>query len=467
MLFRVLPSDLTTSLRRWTSRLRAEEVLPLSFLTLIAIGTLLLSLPAASVGRPLGFVDALFTATSATTVTGLVVVDTGADLTLFGQLVVLALIQLGGLGIMTFSTFFTLLVAGRLSILGRELLEETLSQSPIHNLGSLVKWVVLLTLAFEAVGSLFLTVGLAPDVGWGQAWYYGIFHAISAFCNAGFSLFSTSFEAYQDNALINGILALLIIAGGLGFIVLFDLREAWRRRRSRHQLRLSLHSKLVLTATGILIVVGAAAFAWLEWDNSLRGQPLGTKVLASVFQSITTRTAGFNTVAVAPLTNPTLLILIFLMFIGASPASCGGGVKTSTFSVLIGLVRSRFLGRQDVVLYGRRLPTNTVAKAISVAAFSILLVSIFVLALSISEMAGLSHEATRGKFLEIVFETVSAFGTVGLSMGTTSDLTTAGRVLVALLMFLGRLGPLTIAVAVGGRRRQPTYRYATETVLIG
>ena len=467
MLFRAFSANLTASLRRLSTRLRAEEVLLLSFLTLIAIGTLLLSLPAASTGKPLGFVNALFTATSATTVTGLVVVDTGTGLTLFGQLVVLTLIQLGGLGIMTFSTFFMLLVAGRLSILGRDLLEETLSQSPIRDLGSLLKWVVLLTLAFEAVGSVFLTLGLAPDLGWDRAWYYGIFHAISAFCNAGFSLFSNSFEAYRGNVLINVVLTLLIIGGGLGFIVFFDVRQAWRWRRRGRLMRLSLHSKLVLQATALLIVAGTIGFAWLEWENSLRGEPLGTKLLASLFQSVTARTAGFNTIAIQPLTNPTLLVLIFLMFVGASPASCGGGVKTSTFFVLISLVRSRFLGRQDVVLYGRRLPANAVAKAISVAAFSILIIAVFVLALSISEVAGISHQATRGRFLEIVFEAVSAFGTVGLTMGTTPDLTTAGRVLVAVLMFFGRLGPLTIALAVGGRRRQPAWRYATETVLIG
>ncbi len=457
----------TTSLRKLTSRVRAEEVLPLSFLSLIAVGTLLLTLPAASTGKPLRFVDALFTATSATTVTGLVVVDTGTQLTRFGQLVVLTLIQLGGLGIMTFSSFFTLLLAGRLSIFGRELLEETLSQSPIRDLGSLVKWVVILTVSIEAVGAVLLAIGMAPSLGWSQAWFYGVFHAISAFCNAGFSLFSTSFQAYEGNTLINFTLMSLIIIGGLGFIVLFDVRESWRRYRSGLRWRLSLHSRLVLTATVVLIVLGAAGFTWLEWGNSLRGQPLGTKLLASVFQSVTARTAGFNTIDITPLTNPTLLILIFLMFIGASPASCGGGVKTSTFVVLIALVRSRFLGRQDVVLYGRRLPNNTVARAISVAAFAIIIICVFVLALSITEVAGLSYRATQGRFLQIVFETVSAFGTVGLSMGITPELSTAGRVLVAIVMFVGRVGPLTIAVAVGGRRRQPAFRYATETVLIG
>lgn len=467
MLFRAISEDALATLRRALSRVRAEEILPLSFLFLIGTGTLLLTLPAASVEGRLGVVDALFTATSATCVTGLVVVDTGSHFTLFGQLVILALIQLGGLGIMTFGSFFTLLVAGRLSILGRELLEETLSQSPIRDLGSLAKWVVLLTVSFEAIGAVLLAVGLAPSAGWGKAWYYGIFHSISAFCNAGFGLFADSFEGYRGNLFVNTTLMFLIILGGLGFIVLFDVLETWRRRRSGHTRRLSLHSRVVLVATGLLIAVGALGFAWMEWENSLKDQPLTTKILASVFQSVTARTAGFNTVAIGPLTNPTLLMLIFLMFIGASPASCGGGVKTSTFSVLIGLVRSRFRGEQDVVLYGRRVPAPAVAKAISVTAFAILLICIFVLALSISEVAGLSHLEVRGRFLEIAFEAVSAFGTVGLTMGMTPELTTAGRILVTLLMFLGRVGPLTIALAVGGRRRQPPLRYATETVLIG
>ncbi len=439
----------------------------LSFGIVIAAGTLVLMLPSATVepgSMPL--FDALFTSTSATCVTGLIVRDTGTDFTIFGQIIILILIQAGGLGIMTISTFFMFLVSGRLGILEREVLFDTLSQNPVRNLTRLLIIVFAYTFVIEAVGCTFLTYHFHKSYPAYQSLYLGIFHSVSAFCNAGFSLFSDSFLSYQDNAVINIAVCGLIVLGGLGFVVTFDLFLN-RRNVGRHYWRsLSLHSRLVITVTAILIAASTLIFFLLENKNTLYGMPLGRKIIVSLFQAITTRTAGFNSIEIRSLANSTLFVFIILMFIGASPGSCGGGIKTTTFAIFIKSIYSRFRMRDDTNLFLRRIPKATVSKATAIIFFSLFILTLLTLLLMVFELPEVAHTETRGTFLEYVFESISVYGTVGLSMGVTNGLHNAGKVIIVLLMFIGRLGPLTVALALKGKR-EPKFLYAQENIMVG
>jgi trk system potassium uptake protein TrkH len=462
-----------TSLRESTERflvvkLRPSRLVALSFALAACIGGVLLSLPAASVGRPLRTLDAFFTSTSAVCVTGLTVVDISTRLTLFGQLIVLVLIQLGGLGIMTFSVLFMYLLTRRFSIRGRELLEETFSQRPLQQMSSLLKHVFLWTFTLEAIGAALLTFRFWERYPGPRAVYLGVFHAVSAFCNAGFGLFSDSLRRYGDDPLVNLTVMTLIVLGGLGFIVLFDIANGFRFRQGKRRQAVSLHTRLVLIATAALIATGFVAFFAIESFNSLRGMPWSSRVPVSLFQSITARTAGFSTVDTGSLAHATLLVLMGLMFIGASPGSTGGGIKTSTFALLVALLVARLRGSEDVNCCQRRVPAGIVAKAFALAVFGVVVVGVFGLALSITELGVVPFADSRGQVLAVLFETVSAFGTVGLSTGITPQLSNVGRILLIVLMLVGRVGPLTLAIALGrGERRPAGYRYVEESVLVG
>ncbi len=443
------------------------RIIILSFLGVIFVGWILLSLPLASTGSPLSLTDSLFTATSATCVTGLIVVDTGTRFTTFGQVVILALIQLGGLGIMTFSTLFLIMMGRGLSMKHRLIMQESLSQFPLKDMLRLVKYVISFTLAVEIVGALLLYgrfVRIFPSA---QAAYHGIFHAISAFCNAGFSLYTSSFVAFQRDLLVNAVMAGLIIIGGLGFFVLAELNIVERLATIRKSHRLSLHTKTVFAVSGSLILGGALLVLILEWQNTLAGQSVGAKILASFFQSVTARTAGFNTLSTDRLTNATLFLLIMLMFIGASPGSTGGGIKTSTFGILVALMISRLKGRRNVELFRRTIPLAIVAKAISVVALALITILTLTMALSVTEGDLTGTRMVRGRFLEFLFEAASAFGTVGLSTGVTPTLSALGKILVAMTIFVGRVGPLTLALAVGQRVSRRRFEFPEENVMVG
>ena len=456
-----------TPQKKYSLRLHPARILFLSFVGIILIGTILLSLPAATNGPSLRVVDALFTATSAACVTGLVVVDTGARLTMFGQIVVLMLIQLGGLGIMTFSLLFLYLITRRFSIRGRELLEQTLTQHPSQNLTTLLKSIFIFTFTIELCGALILAFRFAKTYPWGKAVYMGLFHSVSAFCNAGFSLFSNSFNRYSGDPFVNLTVMILIVSGGLGFIVLFDLGSGLRRSE-KHKFQYSLHTKVVLATSAVLIVSGAFVIFLLEYSNVLRGAALPDKIFASFFQSITARTAGFTTIPTASLTNASLLVLIGLMFIGASPGSCGGGIKTSTIVILLYMAYARYRDDDDVNIFSRRIPHTAVSKALAIGVFAAMVIVMFVIALSISEQSIMPFRQSEWRFIEILFETVSAFGTVGLSCGITPYLSDVGRIVITILMLIGRLGPLTLAIAIGRTRRHKTqYRFAEDSVLLG
>ncbi|MEW6771104.1 MAG: TrkH family potassium uptake protein [Bacillota bacterium] len=438
--------------RRW--RFTPPQVLVLGFAGLILAGTLLLNTGGATrSGVPPGFLTALFTATSSVCVTGLVVVDTGTYWSAFGQTVILLLIQLGGLGIMTSATIFSILLGRQIGLKERLLIRESLSQVNVAGVVRLVKRVLLFTLIIEGFFAVVLVLRLAQEYGWPGTLWYGLFHAVSAFNNAGFDLFGDfrSLTGYLSDPVVNFGIALPVIIGGLGFSVVSELvrHRKWRR--------FSLHAKLTLVTTAGLLLAGFVLFLILERTNTLGGLAWPTRVLASFFQAVTPRTAGFNTVDIGALNPATQLLLCLLMFVGASPGSTGGGIKTTTF-ILLGLtVWSLAAGREGTEVFGRRIPIAQVLRAIGIFMLGVGWVSAALLVLLIVE---------QKDFLPLLFETVSAFGTVGLSMGITPDLSPLGRFVIILTMFVGRLGPLTVAFALAQRRRA-AFRHPEEQIMVG
>jgi trk system potassium uptake protein TrkH len=442
------------------------RMLVISFMALIGAGTAGLMLPQSSAGAPIRFVDALFTITSGSCVTGLAVFDIGTQLTPFGQIVLLLSIQLGGLGIVTFSTFFILIVGGSISFRGHNILQETFSQQPMADFGALVKSIIVVTLGIELAGAILLYFSFRPLHPPGVAVYYSMFHSVSAFCNAGFALYPDNFIRFQSDWYFNLIICALIICGGLGFVVFYDLGDFIFRRSRRPVAALNFHTRLTLIVTSLLIVSGAAGFFLFESSNALETLKWPTKILVSLFQAVTPRTAGFNTIPFDQLTNGTLFFIIWLMFVGGSSGSCAGGIKTSTFAVLIGLAWARFRDQQEVNLLKRRIPESVVSKAVSVTLFAMFVIVFFTFVLLASEIGGVSYQSSSWRFIDILFETTSAFGTVGLSTGVTMNLSDFGKLAITLVMFLGRVGPLTVAIAVA-KSVTRRYKYASETFLVG
>ncbi|TCP67091.1 TrkH family potassium uptake protein [Baia soyae] len=438
--------------------LSPSRVLVLGFFLIIFMGSFLLTLPLATKdGQGLAWIDSLFTATSATCVTGLVVVDTGDTFTLFGQIVILILILVGGLGFMTFATFFAVLLGKRVSFQDRLLLQEALNKPSVEGIVRLVKRIVLFAFVIQAVGALLLSVSFANDMPLDRALYFGLFHSISNFNNAGFDIMGgfQGFTGYASDPYVSIILCTLIFLGGIGFIVLNELYEY------RQTKRISLHSKMVLIASMVLILMGTIFIFSFEYTNPKTLQPLsGTgKIISSFYQAITPRTAGSNTLNISDLTQSSLLLIIVLMFIGASPGSTGGGIKTSTFSVLLGAVKSQIKGKEDVTFYKRRIPYDLIYRSLAVASCGFAIVIGVAMLLTITEKGN--------DFLAILFEATSAFGTVGLSMGLTPNLSIAGKMILIFTMFAGRVGILTIAFALAQNRKRDLYRYPEGNVMIG
>lgn len=450
------------------ARIPPAVVILASFAAAIALGAALLALPAASTER-LSLVDAVFTATSAVCVTGLTVVDTGTRFTTFGQLVILALFQVGGLGIMTVAMFAVLLLGRHVSFRDRMVIEDSMHHSPTAELGRLLRYVVAFTFTVEALGAVLLWLRWRNDFPAGRAVYLSAFHAVSAFCNAGFSLFPDSLVRYRGDAYVNAVMTLLIVMGGLGFLVNMELRDqVVLRLRGRRPTRLSLHARLVLTLTGTLLLLGMLGFLVTEWGNLLHGLPWSERLLAAWFQSVTPRTAGFNTVDYGEAATATLFFTIFLMFVGASPGSTGGGVKTTALGLLLVLLGARYRGRGRAMVFQRTIPHAVMDRALSVILLSWILTSSALLLLTVAELGAAPHRGARPDFIQLMFETVSAFGTVGLSTGITPSLSAPGKMLIALLMFAGRLGPVTVALAAGRKSPgQVRFRYAEENVMVG
>lgn len=443
--------------QRRRNGLRPAQILAGGFAAAILIGTVLLSLPLATVdkeGAPL--LAALFTATSAVCVTGLVVVDTGTYFSTFGQLVIMGLIQIGGLGFMTFATLFAIMLGRRITLKERILLQEALNQVTMEGVVRLSKYVIQITLFIEALGAIILSLRFGMDLGWGRGLYYGVFHAVSAFNNAGFDLFGEyrSVMGYTGDFTVNLTLMGLIIVGGLGFTVISEIYV----HRGR---KFNLHSQIVLRASALLILVGGILVLLMEYTNP---ETLGVlnnndKILGAVFMSVTSRTAGFNTISIADLRDTTLLLIVILMYIGASPGSTGGGIKTTTFVAVFQSIIATLRGRCDVNIRERTLHEDTIKKATAIA------FSAMVLILGITCLLTITEEA---EFLDLLFEATSAFATVGLSTGITPGLSTFGRIAIILTMFVGRVGPLTLAFAMAQRSCNKNYiKYPEEKIMIG
>jgi trk system potassium uptake protein TrkH len=461
---------------------RPAHRLILGYLIAIAVGALLLNSPmAAGENGRVGLVDAIFTATSAVSVTGLAVVDTGRDFSLFGQAVILLLMQLGGLGVMTFSTFLLLGVRGRASMAVREATGEPLGSGSGPRLRSTLKSVFLLTVAFELLGAavLFadwsLSSGHATGGALQRAWH-AVFHSVAAFCNAGFSTFGNdNLTAFRGCLTTNLVIMVLIVAGGLGFVSLLELGQLLPWTRARGTRRVSSHTWMAVTVSAVLIVAGAALIYVLEYRRTLAGMPDGQKLLASLFQSVTARTAGFNTLNIGAMAAPTLFLLIALMFVGASPCSTGGGIKTTTIGVLMATAWARMRGKEEAQCFGRSVPRETVVRAAMLTVLSAAIVgAVLLVLLSVEPAEHLVPEAVNepvdkveGGFLRACFEVVSAFGTVGLSTGITAGLSAFGKLLISAMMFIGRVGPLSLAIALSRATRQQLVKLPESDVLIG
>ncbi|MBU8787582.1 TrkH family potassium uptake protein [Bacillus glycinifermentans] len=429
------------------------QTLALSFIIIIAIGACLLKLPIASTAY-ISWADALFTATSATTVTGLSVVNIGTEYTVFGQTVIMLLIQVGGLGLMTFAVLVVMMIGKKIGLQQRILVQEAFNQTSLGGLVRLVKHLFIFTIVFECVAFLILSIRWVPEYGFQKGLFHSsLFNTVSAFNNAGFSLWPDNLMKYVGDPVVNLVITGLFITGGIGFTVLLDL---WTKRNFR---KLSLHSKLMIVGTLIINAAAALAIFLLEYSNpgTLGKLPLTEKLWGAYFQGVTPRTAGFNTVDIAQMTPPSLLLITILMFIGAGSGSTGSGIKLTTFIITILATLTFLRGKSETVVFNRAIKMKTILRALAIIVISFLFVLMAMFLLTITEHA---------PFLDIVFEVVSAFGTVGLSMGLTPELTLPGKAVIMMMMFIGRVGPLTIAFTLAKPKKTPI-RHPEEEVITG
>ncbi|MBP7332914.1 MAG: TrkH family potassium uptake protein [Firmicutes bacterium] len=446
----------TDAEKKFALRATPAQVLVLGFAAIIFLGAVLLSLPlAVQPGKDINFLTSLFTATSAVCVTGLVVVDTGTHWTTFGHIVILALIQVGGLGFMTMATFLYMLLGRRIGLKQRLIIQESMNYTSLAGIVRLARHVLFFTFVTELSFAAILSLRWSYDLGWQKGLWFGLFHSISSFNNAGFDLFGgfKSLTAYASDATVTICVTTLIILGGIGFSVIVDVAKYFKVSG-----RLQLHTKLVLSVSGFLILTGTIMFYLLEYNNTLQGLSLPGKVLASYFQAVTPRTAGYNTLDIGALHSATQFLIVILMFIGASPGSTGGGIKTTTFGALVVSVWCIIRGKENTEIFQRRIGQHQVYKSLAILLLAGGLVTMVTLLLTITEKAD---------FLALLFETTSAFGTVGLTMGITTHLTTFGRILIIMTMFLGRLGPLTLAFAMARAKQKSHLRYPEEKIMVG
>lgn len=441
--------------------LTPAKVLAFGFGIIIILGTFLLSLaPASADGTPMRLIDALFMATSATCVTGLAVVDTGTHFSLFGEIVILSLTQIGGLGFMAIGTLIALAFNRRISLRDRLVLQEAMNYNSMEGLLTLIRRVIVYAAVIEGTGALLLALRWAQDMPWGQALYFGIFHSISIFNNGGFDLFGSihgkfsGLGEYAGDPFVNVVVMILIVLGGIGFIVISDLLHYPKTRK------LSLHTKVVLTMSGILIVVGAVFMLALEAGNPATLKPLnwGDRIMSSFFHSISARSGGVSTLSMADLHHSTQFLFILLMFIGAAPGSTGGGIKVTVFAILLGAMYSMIRGRDDIVFFRRRLSKESIMRAITQTWLALFLVIFVAMVLSTLE---------DREFLPLLFETTSAFATAGLSLDLTPRLTDISKVILCVVMFLGRVGPVTLAYALAPQKEKELYKHPEGKITIG
>ncbi len=447
--------------------MRPATLLVLSFLAVIGTGTVLLLLPFSTRGGTIPFVDALFTAASAVCVTGLTVVDPGTYFTGFGQGVILLLIQIGGLGLMTISVALFRLIGRSIPFRHRMVMQDVFAHTPRDDIMKIVKHVVLFTALTELAGAVLLLLRWRGDFSFLRAVYLSVFHSVSAFCNAGFSLFSDNLMGYSGDFVVNFAICGLIVVGGIGFPVLHDVYLVLRGRKGKRG-RLAVQTKTVLVTTGCLIVGGAIVIALLERQSLAADSSAAHRFWTPIFQSITCRTAGFNTIDIGALGDATLALMILLMFIGASPGSTGGGIKTTTFVLVSAFTFSRMMRRLRVNLFKRSVPDETVARGVALVLLSLAVIAIVVFMLLIGEAGdGKNDPNAHRPLLSALFETVSAFGTVGLSMGITAGLTAWSKIWIIAMMIIGRVGILTFSYIIVSSSAPKGVEYAEESVMVG
>lgn len=447
------------------NKLQPTQMMVLGFAFIILVGAFLLNLPIASKsGESVGIINALFTATSAVCVTGLIAVDTATHWTTFGHIIIITLIQIGGLGFMTIATLFALIAKKKINLKERLLIQESLNQFDLSGLVKLTRHVLMMTFIIEGIGALMLATQFIPELGLGKGIWYGIFHSISAFCNAGFDLMGsvsgpyTSLTSYVNNFTVSATICSLIFLGGLGFPVILDIIKVQKFKK------LTIHSKVVLVTTAIVTALSVIIIFIVEFNNpdTMGNFSFGNKILASIFQSITARTAGFNTIDLALMHQGGIFVIIMLMFIGASPASTGGGIKTTTIATVALYVKSSILGKEDVEVYGRRLDMSIIKKSMGIFFIAISMISLGTLLISITE--------PQFSLVDAWFEVMSALTTAGLTIGGSPSLSIVGKILIMCYMFIGRVGSLTIFVALTAKTakaKNTHIRYPEGKILVG
>ncbi|WP_153978288.1 TrkH family potassium uptake protein [Paenibacillus xylanilyticus] len=451
-------NKMESTVNKLKNNMNPPQLIMIIFFALIWIGAILLALPlSASDGKSIGLLDALFTATSAICVNGLVVVDTGSVFSKFGQVIIMILIQVGGLGFMTLGVMVAIILGKRIGLKQRLLIQQATNSTSAQGLVKLSLYIVLIAFAFEALATLVLTVRWQGDLGWGQALYYALFHSVSAFNNAGFSLWSDSLSPFVGDPVVNLTIITLFISGGLGYIVVVDLfrKRSWKK--------LSLHSKIVIIGSSSLYLIGFIIIFLLEnWNPSTFADlSYSERVWAALFQGTAPRSSGFNTIDIGSMLATSQFFIIILMFIGASSGGTGGGIKINTFVVLVLATIQTFRGGGQIHAFERKIAEETVMRALAVVMSSLAFV------LGISILLSISEGILEKHFLDVLFEATSAFSTTGLSMGLTSELSIPGKIIVIFTMFAGRLGPLTLAFALAQKKRTSKIGYAEDHVLIG
>lgn len=441
-----------------TSQLSGVQILALGFAIVILVGAIILTLPISSKsGNATNFLDSLFTATSAVCVTGLVTLDTGTYWNEFGQIVIMLLIEVGGLGFMAFTTLLAILLKRRITLRDRLIMQEAMNTFSIQGLVKMVERIVLFTVLVQIIGGLLLATQFIKDYGSLKGLYFGIFHSVSAFCNAGFDLFGgySSVTSYSSNAIVLLTLSMIIIVSGLGFTVIIELLKYKKDRR------LSTHTKLVLLMTSILLFSGILFMFALEYNNpeTLGPMSIKNKILNAIFAGVSPRTAGFNSISLDGMTSGGKFLTIILMYIGGSPGSTAGGLKTATFGIIVLTVVSVIKGREDTELFGRRLSKELVYKAFAILMISFSLVVVVTMLLCITQ--------PKEEFIDLLYEATSAFATVGLTTGVTQRLNFIGKIIIMITMYFGRVGPLTVALALTNKRKNKGYRYPETKILIG
>ncbi len=438
----------------------------LSFLLIILAGGFLLYLPfSQGKNSQITYIDSLYTATSAVCVTGLIVKDTPNDFSYAGQTVIMCLIQIGGLGIMTFSLLFLSLFSNKLSVKSNILASQITGSERLENIRALVRYVILFTFGTELLGAIILFVKFINLLPIKKALFYSVFHSVSAFCNAGFALYTSNLMDFKTDFCINITIMSLIVIGGIGFVVVYELHNYFsNRKKTKQKIKISLHSRLTLITTGFLIIIGTGLIYMFEFNNStFYNLDFADKLLAALFQSITARTAGFNTLNIAEMTDCSLIVIIVLMFIGGSPSSTAGGIKTTTFAVLMLTLVSMISDKDNVEIYGKRIQKSIIHKTIVITTLSVIII-IFVTLLTLYVE---QNNLGQNKFLKVLFESVSAFGTVGLSMDLSPKLSNLSKIVYIILMFIGRIGAITFAIAFVSKKKKIHYTLPEDKVIIG